>query len=410
MIDPIAAFEKIRDHFILYVKTAFGTRFPSLEAERDELLRSPGVLTQEPWLEPLPAYQSAGKTIDGLGASDLPALDSHQQGLFKALVKCGLVGDYKLHRHQTAMLGRSLTGRHCVVTAGTGSGKTEAFLLPLFAQLVKEVHRWPSPAKPHEHTNDWWKNLAWQDSCKTGGRLHRSFRVPQRGHENRTPAVRALILYPMNALVEDQLTRLRKALNSDQARAWFRAQSPGNRIYLGRYNSSTPVAGHEYRRTRNPNTEKIQALSERMQDADDAVEAARQHACKNPKESEVVNFFPSLDGAEMRNRWDMQDHPPDILITNFSMLSIMMMREADEPIFERTRAWLAGEDLPEDEREQATNSRAFHLIVDELHLYRGTAGGRSCLPPSPSPPPARTLPRPSPATHLGLKRITRGTQ
>ena len=40
--------------------------------------------------------------------------------------------------------------------------------------------------------------------------------------EDRTPAVRALILYPMNALVEDQISRLRSALDSDQARAVLR--------------------------------------------------------------------------------------------------------------------------------------------------------------------------------------------
>jgi ATP-dependent helicase YprA (DUF1998 family) len=58
----------------------------------------------------------------------------------------------------------------------------------------------------------------------------------------------------------------------------------------------------------------------------------------------------------------MQDAPPDILITNFSMLSIMLMRDADDGIFDRTRRWL----------EQ--DGSVFHLIVDELHLYRGTAG------------------------------------
>ena len=374
MIDPIAAFEKIRDNFILYVKTAFGTRFPSLEEDREQLLRKLRVLNQEPWLEPLPSYQSSGKTIETLDASDLPGLNRQQQELFKTLVQCGLIGDYKLHQHQTTMLARILNGRHCVVTAGTGSGKTEAFLLPLFAQLVKEVLGWPKPGNPHQHINDWWKNPRWQESCKKGNRLDRSFRVPQRGHEKRTPAVRALILYPMNALVEDQLTRLRRALNSDQAKEWFQIRSPGNRIYLGRYNGSTPVAGHEHRRTGRPNKEKIHELRERMCEADDAVEAARKHACKNPKESKVVDFFPCLDGAEMRSRWDMQDHPPDILITNYSMLSIMMMREADDPIFEKTRVWLQGEDLPECERRQEKESRLFHLIVDELHLYRGTAG------------------------------------
>ena len=64
----------------------------------------------------------------------------------------------------------------------------------------------------------------------------------------------------------------------------------------------------------------------------------------------------------MRSRWDMQDAPPDILITNFSMLSVMLMREADEGIFDRTRNWLTRDDS------------VFHLIVDELHLHRGTAG------------------------------------
>ena len=66
----------------------------------------------------------------------------------------------------------------------------------------------------------------------------------------------------------------------------------------------------------------------------------------------------------MRSRWDMQDDPPDILITNYSMLSIMMMREIDDPIFKKTREWL----------EEDKENHLFHLIVDELHLYRGTAG------------------------------------
>ena len=64
----------------------------------------------------------------------------------------------------------------------------------------------------------------------------------------------------------------------------------------------------------------------------------------------------------MRSRWDMQDAPPDILITNFSMLSIMLMRDADNGIFEKTRKWLEKE------------GSVFHLVVDEIHLYRGTAG------------------------------------
>ena len=65
----------------------------------------------------------------------------------------------------------------------------------------------------------------------------------------------------------------------------------------------------------------------------------------------------------MWSRWDMQDHPPDILITNYSMLNIMLMRSMETPVFDTTRQWLA-----------VDHSHLFHLVVDELHTYRGTPG------------------------------------
>ena len=48
--------------------------------------------------------------------------------------------------------------------------------------------------------------------------------------------VRALVLYPMNALVEDQLSRLRRALDSPEARRWYSRERAGNKVYFGRYN------------------------------------------------------------------------------------------------------------------------------------------------------------------------------
>ncbi len=383
MIDPIGAFEEIRENFILYVKTAFGTRFPTIEAEREALLRRNRVLTQKPWIEPLPRYISSGKKIPDLSARDLPGLNAASRELFKSLVMSGLFGDSELHSHQAEMLCKVLQGRNCVVTAGTGSGKTEAFLLPLFAQLSREITTWKSPGQPHAHLYDWWENDGWKESCKERTRLRRSYRIPQRGHENRPSAVRALILYPMNALVEDQLTRLRKALDSDETRQWYEQKTRGNRIYLGRYNSSTPVPGHEKERPAQSGRErfnraKIDKLVDAMKEIKGAARAASDYASvpdnPDPEKEQSIFYFPRMEGAEMHNRWDMQDDPPDILITNFSMLSIMMMRECDEKIFEKTRSWLACEDLPAAEREKAKQNRIFHLIVDELHLYRGTAG------------------------------------
>ena len=79
--------------------------------------------------------------------------------------------------------------------------------------------------------------------------------------------------------------------------------------------------------------------------------------------SDAERFFPKMDGAEMWSRWDMQDSPPDILITNYSMLNIMLMRSIETNIFEQTRTWLS----------ESTN-HVFFLVVDELHTYRGTPG------------------------------------
>jgi len=363
MKDPIGAFDTIRDNFILYIKTAFGTRFPSIEAEREALLREPRVMCQEPWIEPLPVYQKSGKTVSSLTDEDLPGLNEQEITYFKSLVSCGLFKDYELHAHQAEMLKKTLDCNNCIVTAGTGSGKTESFLLPLFAYLSRESSKWEAPGTPDPRVNNWWNDTQWQNSCiSENNRIQQTYRIPQRGHEKREAAVRALIIYPMNALVEDQLTRLRKALDSDDARKWFQNDRKGNMIYFGRYNSSTPVPGHEFTKPGNPDKKRIEKLTKSLKGMDSAAKHAEKHS-QETGEDDARFYFPRLDGSEMRSRWDMQDSPPDILITNFSMLSIMLMRETDEAIFEKTRQWLAGGE-----------DRVFHLIIDELHLYRGTAG------------------------------------
>lgn len=367
MYDPVGAFEKIRENFLLYIKTAFATRFPEIEQEREEILLQYGVFCQEPWIEPLPRYKRSGKTIHQLELTDVPGLTETTLKEFQELAACGLVGDYQLYSHQLEMLKKALSGQNAVVTAGTGSGKTESFLLPLFAYLIQESKQqnWQPPNPEHPHLNDWWSNQEWQDKCRPvvnkNRRWDHSYRVPQRSHEKREAAVRALILYPMNALVEDQLTRLRRALDSEESRNWFQQNRNGNRIYFGRYNGVTPVPGHELTEKDKPNGNKIEELVKQIQQISESAKAAKRHI-EETGNDEVKFFFPQLDGSEMRCRWDMQDHPPDILITNYSMLGIMLMRDVDKNIFEKTKKWLENKDS------------VFHLILDELHLYRGTQG------------------------------------
>src|SRR4051812_8527038 len=119
MRDPVGAFEDIRENFILYVKTAFATRFPGLERERERLLRDSRVFCQEPWIEPMPRYEGSRKRIQDLDPADVPGLDAEALQDFKNLVSLRLIGGYELHRHQAEMLRSAISGMNCAVTAGT---------------------------------------------------------------------------------------------------------------------------------------------------------------------------------------------------------------------------------------------------------------------------------------------------
>ena len=91
------------------------------------------------------------------------------------------------------------------------------------------------------------------------------------------------------------------------------------------------------------------------------------------EQSELAKSFQSdEDGAklfsvplagEMTTRWDMLAAAPDVLISNTSMLNIMLLRENEESLLTQTKDWL-----------QSDPENKFTLIVDELHSYRGTSG------------------------------------
>lgn len=374
MKDPIGSFETIKENFIRYVKTAFGTKFEGVEKERNDLLNYDRVLYRKPWIEPLPDYVSSGKKINDLTAEDLGnALNEGEVETFKGLVNTGLVGNFPLHSHQAEMLKQALLGNNCIITSGTGSGKTESFLLPLFAQLSKELANWTAPNQQSTSINTWWREnggLSARQIVNTSN-FTLSNDVRQRNHETRKAGVRALILYPMNALVEDQMSRLRKALDSDDTRNWLSENTNGNKIYFGRYNGSSPVAG-ELKKIKDDgtfaiNTNKVNQLKEQLQqietDSNRVAQYIQQTGKTGNEAKDLKSFFQRLDGAEMRSRFDMQVAPPDIIITNYSMLSIMLMRDIDKGIFNETRQWL-----------EENENNIFHLIIDELHLYRGTQG------------------------------------
>src|SRR6266699_7099119 len=175
--------------------------------------------------------------------------------------------------------------RGIVVTTGTGSGKTECYLLPLLHILTTEA-------------------------------------PPQRA----IPGVRAIILFPMNALVEDQMQRLRKLL------FWINLASSNEphdsvarlkrAITFGRYTGDTPVS-----------------------DSD-------------PDRSKPLDNIEEL--SELVTRSQMRREPPDILVTNFSMLEYAMLRSDDQDLLKHPLAFKL-------------------LVLDEVHTYSGTVGAEVAM-------------------------------
>jgi len=386
MNNPIQVFEKIRDNFILYLETAFGTRYDDFEAERKELMKRDKVFARAPWVEPLPTYRPSEYTIDSI--TNIPGLNDQELAIFKRIVSVGLFGPQRMYQHQWEMLTQAMAGNHCVITSGTGSGKTESFLLPLFAYLSKEMNTWKDTANNVNNTN-WWSVNGFGPVriVNANGTLNDA--VKQRPTVNRPAAIRAMVIYPMNALVEDQLSRLRKALDSDDARNVF-SEYDENRIYFGRYNGTSPVSGKLLKEDGERNTFTVTRLKKELKAIQKNNEEVLTYLQTNPdnlndeKKKDLLANFQRLDGAEMRTRFDMQDTPPDILITNFSMLSIMLMREIERPLLEKTKQWLScttefDKALTEPEIAIEKKNRIFHIIIDELHLYRGGSGTESAF-------------------------------
>ncbi|TFH87769.1 DEAD/DEAH box helicase [Billgrantia azerbaijanica] len=379
MKDPLNAFEELRHYYLTYLETAFRIRHDTIQAKRRQLLEQPGTLCTSPLLEPVPRYLGPDDPvrIDELvkpeqAARWLPEFTAEDARAFTRLAMAGLLpveddvesgsrrGSFGLYEHQLQMLRKGVgVGTPGVVASGTGSGKTEAFLLPVLATIAREARHWPTA--DFRHWSPWWGQRQLNPSSLSFMRDNE--------HSERPKAVRALILYPMNALVEDQMVRLRKALDSDDAHAVMDEEMHGNRLFFGRYTGATPVTGwlRHPRLEGEPRFER--RLEHRMADFQrwlKQAEKTQEEAQRRVQEGDDADLpynFPRTDGAEMLGRWEMQRHPPDILITNTSMLSVMLAREVEESIFDKTRAWL-----------ESDPDAYFFLVIDELHLQRSTSG------------------------------------
>ena len=262
-LNPLRATVRIREAYLRYLSTAFPLRQADLIEQFAQEIARPGRFFKGPYLEATPPFCS------GLSLSELVDTGILHTA-FRRLRAEMLPLSRPLHAHQEEAIRKVRAGRNVVVATGTGSGKTEAFLIPILDHLFREGDAGSA----------------------------------------RTPGVRALLLYPMNALANDQLKRLRHTLQN----------APD--ITFGRYVGETPEGRRE------------------------AEEHFRQH---HPGEPRLTN--------ELLSREEMRERPPHILLTNFAMLEYLLLRPDDCDLFDgaKGRFWR-------------------HLVVDEVHTYDGAAG------------------------------------
>lgn len=261
-IHPIQTARRLREAYIRYLKTIKPFQDKRLREEFSRALEAENLLVKGPYLELTPPF-TPGRTIQEL-------IDE------KVLSTCftsfchneeGLRLDRPLYWHQEQSVIKAQEGHNLVITTGTGSGKTESFLIPILDSLAREAN---------DQTLE-------------------------------QPGVRALLLYPMNALANDQMERLRGYLKKFP------------QITFGRYVGDTAPAYKDA----------LVAYKEINQD-------------KEPPENELIS------------REQMQVNPPHILLTNYAMLEYLLLRPVDTKLFDHE-----------------TGKHWRFIVLDEAHAYDG---------------------------------------
>ena len=258
--------EEIHRRYRNYLQTLFFFKDPELRKSfKHALDEEEGSLFKGPFPEPTRIFQR------GVNAQELAreCFPQENEGLLPALI------NERLYTHQEKAVQNVYTDKqNIVVTTGTGSGKTESFLYPILFELYRQ------------HLE---------------GKLEE-------------PGVRAMILYPMNALANDQRNRL-----GDICRE-LKKQGSGFMPTFGQYIGQTPEDERDHPR----------------------------YAQKWEEER--------LPG-ELIFRKEMRETPPHILLTNYSMLEYLLIRPKDSPLFD--------------------NGLGKHwrfIVLDEAHQYKGTKG------------------------------------
>lgn len=330
--------KQLRSELEDYIKAQYFGRSPLLLSAVEDRLDDEGLLYQKPYIESSPVYESSANGIQGLKLPDW------QKSFFLQLSKAGLGVHPTPFVHQTDALQAAADGRDVFVSTGTGSGKTECFMWPMLGKLTTEAHDSPET----------WK----------------------------IRGVRTIVMYPMNALVSDQVSRLRRLIGDTQGQfiRAFRDVCGENarRPQFGMYTGRTPYPGPMPKKDQDRLLEKTLArmsFPKTPAEQDYFDELIKEG--KIPAKADMNAFLqglhesrhvPDPEDAELITRFEMQEVCPDILITNYSMLEYMLFRPREAPIWAGTKAWL-----------DSNPSNKLLFVIDEAHMYKGSAGGEVAL-------------------------------
>ena len=182
----------------------------------------------------------------------------------------------------------------------------------------------------------------------------------------------------MNALVSDQLARFRKIMGSSKYIEHFIQDSNAERIpHFGMYTGRTPYAGdatissskqlaQTYRESYLVDENAPEEDQRKQKLNIDGLHRINKYPARYGGDAGVLRFVENLEknqhtpsplDAELITRFEMQDCPPDILVTNYSMLEYMLMRQKEWNIWESTKQWLAGSD-----------ENKLLIVLDEAHM------------------------------------------
>ena len=194
------------------------------------------------------------------------------------------LGKGSLYQHQTEAVRLVLDGQNALISTDTSSGKTLCYQIPILDDLIRD----PSPG------------------------------------------LRAVIIYPRNALVNDQLWE------------WEQILREYRDITFARFTGQTPASQEEYEE---------QLRKQIRQELEERDPNLSSYELQDETENKFENCLEKAPKNRLNHRDDIRRKRPHILITNFSMLEYLLERPVDAPIFE--------------------NAQLRFLVLDEIHAYRG---------------------------------------